>query len=161
MRKEWTIERAFEEDAASNGARVLKRLHHPLDLMLTCMRWSVGYPLSLRKILGAMHASLCAWYALQHHSWFIEEIAGETERQDSRNYWVQLEELALQSRNASPRRALQWSSTRSGECRGVISTINGGLKNSAFSVFVIDAQPNGGQAGASRINKTRNCREVP
>jgi hypothetical protein len=31
-------------------ARVLKRLHYPLDVMLTCVRWYVAYPLSLRPL---------------------------------------------------------------------------------------------------------------
>ena len=33
-----------------NGAlrKVLKRLHYPLEVMLTCVRWYVAYPLSLR-----------------------------------------------------------------------------------------------------------------
>jgi hypothetical protein len=31
-------------------ARVLKRLHYPLDVMLTCVRWYVAYPLSLRHL---------------------------------------------------------------------------------------------------------------
>ena len=30
--------------------RVLKRLHCPLDVMLTCVRWNVAYPLSLRHV---------------------------------------------------------------------------------------------------------------
>ena len=30
--------------------KVLKRLHYPLDVMLTCVRWYVTYPLSLRHI---------------------------------------------------------------------------------------------------------------
>jgi transposase-like protein len=30
--------------------RVLKRLHYPLEIMLTCVRWYVAYPLSLRHI---------------------------------------------------------------------------------------------------------------
>jgi putative transposase len=29
-------------------ARVLKRLHYPLDVILTCVRWYVAHPLSLR-----------------------------------------------------------------------------------------------------------------
>ena len=29
-------------------ARVLKRLHYPLDVILTCVRWYVANPLSLR-----------------------------------------------------------------------------------------------------------------
>ncbi|HEY4047802.1 MAG TPA: IS6 family transposase, partial [Acidobacteriaceae bacterium] len=30
--------------------RVLKRLHYPLDVILTCVRWYVAYPLSLRHL---------------------------------------------------------------------------------------------------------------
>ena len=30
--------------------RVLKRLHYPLDVNLTCVRWYVAYPLSLRHL---------------------------------------------------------------------------------------------------------------
>jgi putative transposase len=30
--------------------KVLKRLHYPLEIMLTCVRWYVAYPLSLRHI---------------------------------------------------------------------------------------------------------------
>ena len=55
--------RALEEDAASNGARVLGQLHYPLfdvDLhALVC--WLSAKP---TQILNAMHASLGAWYAL-------------------------------------------------------------------------------------------------
>ena len=31
-------------------ARVLKRLHYPLEVILTCVRWYVAYPLSLRNL---------------------------------------------------------------------------------------------------------------
>src|ERR1700682_2533228 len=31
-------------------ARVLKRLHYPLDVFLMCVRWYVAYPLSLRHL---------------------------------------------------------------------------------------------------------------
>jgi len=30
--------------------KVLKRVHLPLEVMLTCVRWYVAYPLSLRHI---------------------------------------------------------------------------------------------------------------
>ena len=30
--------------------KVLKRLHDPLEVMLTCVRWYVAYPLSLRQV---------------------------------------------------------------------------------------------------------------
>jgi len=35
-------------------ARVLKRLHYPLDVILTCVRWYVAYPLSLRHLEEVM-----------------------------------------------------------------------------------------------------------
>ena len=35
--------------------QVLKRLHYPLEVMLTCVRWYVAYPLSLRHIEELMH----------------------------------------------------------------------------------------------------------
>src|SRR5476649_630540 len=31
-------------------AKVLKRLHYPLDAILLCVRWYVAYPLSLRHL---------------------------------------------------------------------------------------------------------------
>src|SRR5258708_4427055 len=35
---------------AAGIARVLKRLHYPLDVMLLCVRWYVAYSLSLRNL---------------------------------------------------------------------------------------------------------------
>jgi putative transposase len=35
--------------------KVLKRLHHPLEIMLVCARWYAAYPLSLRHIEEMMH----------------------------------------------------------------------------------------------------------
>ncbi|MDB5781097.1 MAG: integrase core domain protein [Caballeronia mineralivorans] len=35
---------------AAGIARVLKRLHYPLDVMLPCVRWYVAYSLSLRNL---------------------------------------------------------------------------------------------------------------
>jgi hypothetical protein len=35
-------------------ARVLKRSRYPLDVILTCVRWYVAYPLSLRHLEGKM-----------------------------------------------------------------------------------------------------------
>lgn len=31
-------------------AKVLKRFHYPLEVILTCVRWYVAYPLSLRHL---------------------------------------------------------------------------------------------------------------
>ena len=30
--------------------KVLKRLHYPLEVILTCIRWYIAYPLSLRHV---------------------------------------------------------------------------------------------------------------
>ena len=30
--------------------KVIKRMHYPLEVMLTCVRWYAAYPLSLRHI---------------------------------------------------------------------------------------------------------------
>ena len=35
--------------------KVIKRLHYPLEVMLTCVRWYAAYPLSLRHV-GEMMA---------------------------------------------------------------------------------------------------------
>ena len=35
---------------AAGIARVLTRLHYPLDVMLLCVRWYVAYSLSLRNL---------------------------------------------------------------------------------------------------------------
>jgi putative transposase len=31
-------------------SKVIKRMHYPLGVMLTCVRWYVAYPLSLRHL---------------------------------------------------------------------------------------------------------------
>jgi putative transposase len=49
--------------------KVLKRLHYPLQVMLTCVYWHVAYPLSLRHIEAMMqergvfvdHATVHRW----------------------------------------------------------------------------------------------------
>ena len=49
--------------------KVLLRLHYPLEVMLTCVRWYVAYPLSLRHIEEMMrecgvfvdHATVHRW----------------------------------------------------------------------------------------------------
>src|SRR2546422_5623237 len=53
----------------STLSKVLKRLHYPLEVMLTCVRWYVAYPLSLRHIEELMqergvfvdHATVHRW----------------------------------------------------------------------------------------------------
>ncbi|WP_121317670.1 IS6 family transposase [Paraburkholderia sp. RAU2J] len=50
-------------------AKVLKRLHYPLEIMLVCVRWYVAYPLSLRNLEEMMaergmavdHSTVLRW----------------------------------------------------------------------------------------------------
>jgi putative transposase len=54
---------------ATGIARVLKRLHYPLDVMLLCVRWYVAYSLSLRDLeemmaeraIGVDHSTVHRW----------------------------------------------------------------------------------------------------
>jgi transposase-like protein len=34
----------------STLSKVLKRLHYPLEILLTCVRWYVAHPLTLRHV---------------------------------------------------------------------------------------------------------------
>jgi transposase-like protein len=49
---------------------VLKRLHYPLDVIRTCVRWYVGYTLSLRNLeevvmagrsISVVHSTVRRW----------------------------------------------------------------------------------------------------
>jgi len=50
-------------------AKVLKRLHYPLEVMLLCVRWYVAYSLSLRNLeemlaerdIGFDHSTVHRW----------------------------------------------------------------------------------------------------
>jgi len=54
---------------AAGIAKVLKRLHYPLDVMLLCVRWYVAYSLSLRDLeemmaeraIGVDHSTVHRW----------------------------------------------------------------------------------------------------
>lgn len=39
---------------------VIKRMHYPLEVMLTCVRWYAAYPLSLRHIEEMMAERGCS-----------------------------------------------------------------------------------------------------
>ena len=41
--------------------KVLKRLHYPFEIKLTCVRWYVAYPLSLRHIEEMMQERGVSW----------------------------------------------------------------------------------------------------
>jgi len=53
-------------------ARVLKRLHYPLEVILTCMRWYVAYPLSLRHLEEMMAERGIAVDHSTVHRWAIK-----------------------------------------------------------------------------------------
>jgi len=57
------------ERLAAGIAKVLKRLHYPLDVMLLCVRWYVAYSLSLsgsremmaERAIGVDHSTVHRW----------------------------------------------------------------------------------------------------
>ena len=60
----------FRKSSINSALRkILKRFHYPLEVMLTCVRWYVAYPLSLRHIEEMMqergvfvdHATVHRW----------------------------------------------------------------------------------------------------
>jgi transposase-like protein len=53
-------------------AHVLKRLHYPLDVILTCVRWYVAYPLSLRNLEEMMAERGIAVDHSTVHRWAIK-----------------------------------------------------------------------------------------
>ena len=52
-------------------AKVLKRLHYPLEIMLVCVRWYVAYPLSLRNLEEMMAERGIAVDHSTVHRWAI------------------------------------------------------------------------------------------
>ena len=52
--------------------KVLTRLHYPLEVMLTCVRWSVAYPLSLRNIEEMMQERGVFVDHVTVHRWAIK-----------------------------------------------------------------------------------------
>jgi putative transposase len=53
-------------------AKVLKRLHYPLDVILTCVRWYVSYALSLRNLEEMMAERGIAVDHSTVHRWAIK-----------------------------------------------------------------------------------------
>ena len=43
---------------------VFKRLHFPVEVILTCVRWYVAYPLSLRQLEEMMAERGVAWLSI-------------------------------------------------------------------------------------------------
>jgi putative transposase len=55
-------------------ARVLKRLHYPMDVMLLCVRWYVAYSLSLRNLEEMMAERGIAVDHSTVHRWVIKRV---------------------------------------------------------------------------------------
>ena len=55
-------------------SKALKRLHHPLDVMLTCVRWYVAYPLSLRHLEEMMSERAVSVDHSTVHRWAIKRV---------------------------------------------------------------------------------------
>src|SRR6266852_5317602 len=53
-------------------ARVLKRLHYPLDVILMCVLWYVAYPLSLRHLEEMMAERGVAVDQSTVHRWALK-----------------------------------------------------------------------------------------
>jgi putative transposase len=53
-------------------SKALKRLHYPLDVMLTCVRWYVAYPLSLRHLEEMMSERAVSVDHPTVHRWAIK-----------------------------------------------------------------------------------------
>ena len=52
--------------------KVIKRVHYPLEVMLTCVRWYAAYPLSLRHIEEMMAERGVAVDHATVHRWAIK-----------------------------------------------------------------------------------------
>ena len=52
--------------------KVIKRMHYPLEVMLTCVRWYAAYPLSLRHIEEMMAERGVAVDHATVHRWAIK-----------------------------------------------------------------------------------------
>jgi putative transposase len=66
--------RAIFDDDDPNAAvsKALKCLHYPLDIMLTCVRWYVAYPLSLRHMEEMMLERAVSGDHSTVHRWAIQ-----------------------------------------------------------------------------------------
>ena len=60
---------------APDIAKVLKRLHYPLDVILLCVRWYVAYSLSLRNLEEMMaEHDICVDHSTVHR-WVIKMVS--------------------------------------------------------------------------------------
>src|ERR1700709_1802680 len=57
---------------AAGIAKILKRLHYPLDVMLLCVRWHVAYSLSLRDLEEMMAERAIGIDHWTVHRWVIK-----------------------------------------------------------------------------------------
>ena len=65
----------FRKSSINSALRkVLKRFHYPLEVMLTCVRWYVAYPLSLRHIEEMMRERGVFLDHATFHRWAIKMV---------------------------------------------------------------------------------------
>src|ERR1700757_4837945 len=83
-------EKSVRKTLNPTGARVLKRLHYPLDVILTCVRWYVAYPLSLRHLEEMMAERGISVDHSTVHRWAIKSPAA---MEDGTNKIKYLEDL--------------------------------------------------------------------
>lgn len=57
-------------------AKVLKRLHYPLEVIVRCVRWYVAYPLSLRHLEEMMAERGIAVDHSTVHRWALKLLQG-------------------------------------------------------------------------------------
>jgi transposase-like protein len=67
-------------------AKVLKRLHYPLEIMLVCVRWYVAYPLSLRNLEEMMAERGIAVDHSTVHRWAIKLLPVLRDKEAARRY---------------------------------------------------------------------------
>ena len=70
--RQWGMDPLHLQLANSTLRHVIKRLHFPLEVMLTCVRWYVAYPLSLRHIEEMMQERGVFVDHVTVHRWAIK-----------------------------------------------------------------------------------------
>ncbi len=86
-----------EADVESSGAKVLKRLHYPLEVILLCVRWYSAYPLSLRHLEEMMAERKNSVDHSTVHHWGIkllpvlEKAFGRSKRKVGRSWRIDVQ----------------------------------------------------------------------
>jgi putative transposase len=91
--------------------KVIKRMHYPLEVMLTCVRWYAAYPLSLRHIEEMMQERGVLVDHSTVHRWAIKilPVLAAVSRRRKRpvgTSWRMDETYSTPSQRGPPRRGL-------------------------------------------------------